>query len=140
MMIERFCEAGKIASRREELQRIVRNGRRVSICSWMRKVGRGSSSDDLAGEARMRRHSSASVTGARVEKESSVEENEGGRESAVSRRTASIFVAWKLAYSSAENGGGAGDEVAPELSSRSLKVNHKRLGSPELDLIMPFQY
>jgi hypothetical protein len=92
-MMERFCEAGKTPSRREELQRIVRNGRRVSICSWMRKDGRGSNSDDLAGEARMRRRSSASVTGARVEKESSVEENEGGGESAVSRRTALIFVA-----------------------------------------------
>src|SRR5688572_2867168 len=76
-MMERFCEAGRIPSRKEELQRTVRNGRRVSICSWMRKVGRGSNSDNLAGEARMRRRGSASVTGARVEKESSVEENEG---------------------------------------------------------------
>src|SRR6218665_3602092 len=48
--IERFWEDGRTPSRREVLHSRVRNGRRISINSWMRFGGRGSNSDHLVGE------------------------------------------------------------------------------------------
>jgi len=64
--IERFWEDGRTPSRREVLHSRVRNGRRISINSWMRFGGRGSSSDDLGGEERIRRGRSRSLISERT--------------------------------------------------------------------------
>src|SRR6218665_363223 len=64
VMMDRFCEDGRTPSRRDVLHSRVRNGRRMSIDSWMRNGRRGSNSDDLGGEEMIRRRRSSSVTSA----------------------------------------------------------------------------
>lgn len=83
---DHFCKVARMPSCRERLQRRVKKGRRSSINSGPRKVGRGSNSQDFEAQARMRLHSSEEVTCLRTERQWSVTENRGGGEPKVSAR------------------------------------------------------
>src|SRR6218665_2463248 len=67
VMMDRFCEDGRTPSRRDVLHSRVRNGRRMSIDSWMRHGGRGANSDDLGGEEKRKNKVKKSCVGMRGE-------------------------------------------------------------------------
>src|SRR6218665_620293 len=100
IMIDRYGEDGRTPSRSDALQSKVRNGSRLSIDSWMRNGGRGSSSDDLGGEARMRRRSSGAETPVSSVREWLVGVKVGLGDCAVRWRMDAIFAS----YASAKKG------------------------------------